>query len=87
MDFSVPKEGHDNSNPCKSLNTYWGEGCNKCLKFNGILVIPSITEETCIRIFPELSVLVQCIVCFQRIIISAIPYVREIRSVKQTYNF
>ena len=85
VDFSVPKEGNDSTNTCKSLYTYWGESCNTCLKFNGILVIPSITEETCIRIFPELSVLVQCIVCFQRII-TAIHVRGEIISVKQTYH-
>ena len=54
VDFSVPREGNDNTNTCKSLYTFWGEDCNMCLKFNGILVIPSITEETFIHIFPEL---------------------------------
>ena len=51
---------------------------------NGILLIPTITEETFIHIVPELSVLVRCIVCFQRI--RTAIHVREIRSGKQTYN-
>jgi hypothetical protein len=85
VDFSVTKEGNDNTNTCKSLYTYWGESCNTCLKFNYILVIPTITEETFIHIFPELSVLIsRCIVCFQRI--RTAIHVREIRSGKQTYN-
>ena len=84
MDFSFPKEGNDNTNTYISLYTYWGEGCNTGLKFNDILVIPCITEETCIHIFPELSVLVRCIVCFPRIRTSI--HVKEIRSGKQTYT-
>jgi hypothetical protein len=86
VDFSILKEENNNKNTCKSNYTSWGDNCNMCLKFNGILVIPTITEETFIHIFPELSVLVRFIVCFQRI--RTAIHVREItRSVKQTYPY
>ena len=60
--FSVLKEENNNKNTRKSNYTSWRDNCNMCLKFNGILVIPSNTEETFIYIyfqFPKLDVLVR----------------------------
>ena len=62
VDFSFPKEGNDNTNTYISLYTYWGEalywgeGCNKYLKFNDIVIPIAETLAVYKHIFPELSI-------------------------------